>query len=196
MSSPTATNSIDVSSIAFGPVVSAGDRVSVPLESAPLRVVTKKTVLANSPLDGDGNVNPFVSLKLATVADKKFFDAFEKRVLAEAVASKAEWFGGSVDADHVASSFKSFVKDGALKVRVSADTTAFDEAGNAADIASFFAGDEVRALLEATAVRVGNNEFGLVWALRQIRRESKATCLINPDPIADEEADGDWDMFI
>ena len=195
-SSPLTADAVDVATVAFGPVVSAGDRVSVPLEGAPLRIVTKKCVLANSPLDGDGNVNPFVSLKRATVTDKKFFDAFEKRVLAEAVANKTEWFGESVDADHVASSFKSFVKDGALKVRVSADTTAFDEAGEAIDVASFFAGDEVRALLEATAVRVGNNEFGLVWALRQIRKESKVACLINPDPIADEEADGDWDMFI
>lgn len=195
MTSPSTTNSIDVSSIAFGPVVSAGDRVSVPLESAPLRVVTKKTVLANSPLDGDGNVNPFVSIKLATVSDKKFFDAFEKRVLAEAVASKAEWFGETVDADHVTSSFKSFVKDGALKVRVSSDTSSFDEAGDSADIASFFAGDEVRALLEATAVRLGRSEFGIVWALRQLRKESKAVCYIELDP-ASEDADGDWDMIV
>ena len=193
MSPPATTDAIDVASVAFGPVVSAGDRVSVPLEGAPLRVVTKKTVLANSPLDGDGNANPFVSIKLATVADKKFFEAFEKRVLAEAVAGRAEWFGETVDADHVTSSFKSFVKDGALKARVSADTAAFDEAGEATDIASFFAGDEVRCLLEATAVRLGKNEFGLLWGLRQLRKESKTVCMIELDPASE---DGDWDMFV
>lgn len=193
MSAPVSFRTVDVSKLEFGDVVVDGSRVSVPLKEGPLAVLTGQVVLCNAPLDAtDYEPVPFVTVKPTSASAKRFFEAVEARLLEVALENAKAWFNGA-DAGAIRESIKSFVKDGSVKLRLSADAAAFDEQGNATDFAEFLAGDLVRAVVEATAARLGKQEFGIVWRIVQIRKVANAVCLIR-----DEEDDAleEWDEFV
>lgn len=196
VSNPNAAATKDVQ---FGEVTTADGHVSVPLQE-PLRVVTGPAVVASAPVDDDGSAQPFLNVKLATLTDKRFFEAFEARVVDAAVENRKVWFGKGVDADQVSASLKSFVRDDGegttLRLRLLPDVQAFDDAGRATDIATLAAGDRVRLLAEARAVRLGRNEFGCVWTARQLRCEPQPECLIQPDGGAGAGDNDEWAWIV
>ena len=186
---------VDVAALELGEVRSENGRVSVPLAQAPLSVLTGSSVLVNGPVDSEFVPVPFLHVKFVSPADRRFFESFEKLVLETALSRRAEWFGKKVDADHIRASFKSFLRDGALKVRLPPEVAAFDAGGAAADVAEFFPGDSARLLLEASAVRLGRNEFGCVWTLKQLRRDPKVACLIDTSGGASDD-DSEFECFV
>lgn len=178
----------DASALSFGEVRKDGGKVTVPF--GPASIVTGVVALKGGLVDADGTVAPFAKLALGD-ADAAAFEAFEEALLAAAKEKREEWFGSKdVSDEHVEGAFKRFFEKGALKARVTAKTFAFDSAGNAADVASFAGGDKAKALLSASVVRIGKNEFGAVWTLDQLRAAKKpVACLIadEPESIVDDE---------
>lgn len=183
----------------FEPLAKDGG-VYVARLSEPMLIQTPPLTLVAS-LDDDEDGTPARHAHLALPPKfARFVKRVEAAVLDAGMANKAEWFRRPLEDDALRASFKPFLKDDILRVRLPRDVLVFDADGQLVERSSVGPGAAVRCLLDMSKLCFGRTEFGGMWSLVQAQTlppppapPSPPRCLI--DPLAhDEDLAHDGDL--
>ncbi len=134
---------------AFEPLAKEGG-VYVARLQEPLLIQTPPLALVAS-LDDDEDGTPARHAHLALPPKfARFVRRVEAAVLYAGMANKAAWFRRPLEDDALKASFKQFLKDDILRVRLPRDVLVFDADGQLVERSSVGPGASVRCLLELT----------------------------------------------
>jgi len=172
---------VDVDALSFCDTLVRDGAVYVAALDPPLTVGTTTVTMASGIVE-----DSFAHIKVGGSL-LEFFKAVERKVQDTAVAKKAGWFREDISDELISSSFKTFVTDSTVKVRVSDDVAAFNNAKAKIDLPG--AGARVKAVLELARVTFGKTQFGLVWTLRQVKCIGESVYLFDDD-VAETVAEG------
>lgn len=158
----------------------------------PLLIQTPPLTLV-APLDDDEDGTPARHAHLALPPKfARFVQRVEATVLDAGLANKAAWFRRPLEDDALRASFKPFLKEDILRVRLPRDVLVFDAGGQLVERSSVGPGTPVRCLLSMSTLCFGRTEFGAMWSLVQAQTlppppapPSPPRCLI--DPLATDE---------
>lgn len=113
---------------------------------------------------------------------RRFAQKTESAVLEAAIANKRKWFKKDMSESALQHSFKTFLTDKKLRVKVDEDVELFDRRGRPVHVEDgvLKKGSEVRCILELSAVFFGRKEFGSMWGVLQVQlAEGIKKCLFD-----------------
>lgn len=178
---------VDFTRTTFGPLERETRLYSVPLK--PEITIQTPVVGLASELSSEPGAVVYLHTSGALT---KFFQETERQVLEWSLANKGEWFSrAKPDDDIIKSSFKTFITDGKVKVRVHEAFTCFGPNRELLEEPNIPVGAQLRCVLQLTKLSFGRHEFGAMWRLVQAR--------VLPDCMIDDAesviADGDDDFL-
>lgn len=147
-------------------------------------VITTGVITLAAPVAGpDGEPLPSTVLKLPLAANNFFADV-EVAIKNTCIEKKAQWFKESLSNDALHMSFKSFLHEDCLSVRVDEGVTAFGPDKTQVPLPE--ENTKVKAVLELSRITFGKTEFGAKWKLRQLKvMEVAPKYLFDDEDIAD-----------
>lgn len=178
-SSPVYFKTIDLASVSLGPLQKDGRIYSAALAPGPLLVQTPPVPI-QSLAEG-------VAWLLPSGPFRAFLRETEATLKAKSSAEAEAW---SLSPGQVDTSFKTFFKHDAFKVRLHPDFAAFSPDGEYLESPDGVT--TARLVLELDKVSVGKTEMGCLWRLVQLRATSPPPpCLIDFDVELPDDAEVD-----
>ena len=175
--------------INIGEINKSSKTFVAPIEPV-IRIQTPQVSVISSLVDEHGAALPCAHIKLPAPFLAKMQDV-ETRVLNHCIAHKSDWLKRDVEDEFVRHSFKSFVKDSALKVLIPEECLFFDFERKECDRENM---TNARAILELNRVIFGKTEFGAMWRVVQLQSIKETVCLIVDDLLEDPQFEDDFDV--
>jgi len=126
------------------------------------------------------------------------FKTIDEELLAQAKASKVEWFGKELSDETILNAFQESVTDGILDaslatVKGQVTTTAFDTQKNPVELQAVKAETKCDLVLELAGLWFLKKSFGPIWRVLQVRVRGVATAptpkeyMFTDEPVDDED---------
>ena len=140
--------------------------------------ISGKTQQVNGLVLQDSLETKTVKFKVPEGAD--IFKGIDEELLAQAKASKVEWFGKELSDETILNAFQESVTDGILDaslatVKGQVTTTAFDTQKNSVELQAVKTESKCDVVLELAGLWFLKKSFGPIWRVLQVRVRTGAT---------------------
>ena len=140
--------------------------------------ISGKTQQVNGLVLQDSLETKTVKFKVPEGAD--IFKGIDEELLAQAKASKVEWFGKELSDETILNAFQESVTDGILDaslatVKGQVTTTAFDTQKNSVELQAVKSESKCDVVLELAGLWFLKKSFGPIWRVLQVRVRTGAT---------------------
>ena len=140
--------------------------------------ISGKTQQVNGLVLQDSLETKTVKFKVPEGAD--IFKGIDEELLAQAKASKVEWFGKELSDETILNAFQESVTDGILDaslatVKGQVTTTAFDTRKNSVELQAVKSESKCDVVLELAGLWFLKKSFGPIWRVLQVRVRTGAT---------------------